>query len=91
MQIKVQNNVTELLIDSAALMLVGMIFVFIFLGLMIGSVKLIALFCQKFPGSMDAEQQHHFRQTPSNPVDEQISPATIAAISAAVHQYRSSH
>lgn len=91
MQIKVQNNVTELLVDSAALMLVGMTFVFIFLGLMIGSVKLIALFCQKFPGSVDAEHKHKFSQESSNPVDEQISPAAIAAISAAVHQYRSSH
>lgn len=90
MSTQVQHNVTELLMDSATLMLVGMTFVFIFLGLMIASVKLIGFYCQQFPG--DNQTEHKQACQPAKPAhnDHAIPPATIAAITAAVHQYRNS-
>ena len=44
------GSVSNLLIEAGSLMLIGMLFVFAFLGLLIVGVHLIAKFCEAFPG-----------------------------------------
>ena len=87
-----QTNVSGLLVEAGTLLLVGMSVVFVFLTLLIGAINLIAMICSKFPE--DDTQKPYARVGASrdnNKNQNQISPATVAAISAAVHQYRKSH
>jgi len=44
------GSVASLLFEAASLMLIGMVFVFSFLGLLIVGIHLIARFCEAFPG-----------------------------------------
>ena len=44
------ESVANLLIEAGSLMLIGMVFVFSFLGLLIVGIHLIARFCEAFPG-----------------------------------------
>ncbi|KXF82874.1 oxaloacetate decarboxylase subunit gamma [Enterovibrio coralii] len=70
--------------QAAALMLTGMAVVFIFLTILIGLVKLMSkLVPEELP------PQTASTTTPSRNVSGQIPGETIAAISAAVHKYRS--
>lgn len=85
-----QSQVSELLLEAAALLLIGMVVVFAFLTLMIGAIKLIAWFCEKYPGEQEVAQP--FKSTSNqSKTTSGITPETISAISAAVHQYRKAH
>ena len=44
------ESVTSLLLEAGSLMLIGMVFVFSFLALLIVGIHLIAKFCEAFPG-----------------------------------------
>ncbi|MEC8748782.1 MAG: OadG family transporter subunit, partial [Pseudomonadota bacterium] len=44
------GSVASLLFEAGSLMLIGMVFVFSFLGLLIVGIHLIARFCEAFPG-----------------------------------------
>jgi len=83
------NSVISLLMEAASLMLIGMLFVFSFLGLLILGIHLIARFCRAFPGEVDSES------TSTNKSVQAIQPGIdgniIAAISAAVHTHRQSN
>ncbi|WP_088332184.1 OadG family transporter subunit [Lacimicrobium sp. SS2-24] len=69
--------------DAGLLLVVGMVVVFTFLGLLIGAVSLISVYCRKFPGAAPSETQGRI------PVSRKgLSPAVVAAITSAVHQYR---
>ncbi|MEW9797501.1 OadG family protein [Alteromonas sp. CYL-A6] len=77
--------IQSLLAEAATLMLVGMVFVFAFLTLLIFGVSLIARFCARFPG-----------HTPSPASTGQtaaanVEPAIVAAIAAAIHTHRQSN
>jgi len=80
-------NVSELLVEAGILMLVGMAVVFVFLTILIFATKTLTKFALAFP---EPEQA-----APAKPVIKPIhsengapSPQIIAAISAAVKQYR---
>lgn len=80
------ESVTHLLLEAASLMLVGMVFVFSFLGLLIIGVHLIARFCEAFPGEMQ-EAPINVKKN-NQAVQPGIDGNFIAAISAAVHTHR---
>ncbi len=54
------GSVASLLFEAGSLMLIGMVFVFSFLGLLIVGIHLIARFCEAFPGET-AEPSAHLK------------------------------
>ena len=94
------GSVASLLFEAGSLMLIGMVFVFSFLGLLIVGIHLIARFCEAFPGET-AEPSAHLKGPSSNlkgpsanlsrnnqAVQPGIDGNVIAAISAAIHTHR---
>ena len=94
------GSVASLLFEAGSLMLIGMIFVFSFLGLLIVGIHLIARFCEAFPGEI-AEPSAHLKGPSANlkgpsanlsrnnqAVRPGIDGNFIAAISAAIHTHR---
>lgn len=75
--------VAELLLEAASLMLIGMGAVFAFLLLLVFIVQLISRVMQRyFPAKATAST------AVTTPGSSGPSPAVIAAISTAIHQYR---
>ncbi len=81
------ESMSSLLGEAATLMVTGMAFVFAFLALLIGGVRCIAWYCEKFPGEEPAAAPVRSRAAPTAK-DNTVSAGTIAAIAAAVHQHR---
>ncbi len=94
------GSVASLLFEAGSLMLIGMIFVFSFLGLLIVGIHLIARFCEAFPGETAEPSAHlkgpsaHLKGPSANlsrnnqAVQPGIDGNFIAAISAAIHTHR---
>lgn len=82
------ESVTSLLLEAGSLMLIGMVFVFSFLGLLIVGIHLIARFCEAFPGNVEEV----IVSTASTPQVTQpgVDGNVIAAISAAIHTHHNS-
>lgn len=79
-------NISSVLLEAGTLMLVGMVVVFLFLTMLIGAIKLLTKFAEAYPDKVTpaparVPQQHNN--------SNQTSPQVIAAISAAVKQYKS--
>ncbi|OJF67410.1 oxaloacetate decarboxylase [Alteromonas sp. V450] len=97
------ESVANLLIEAGSLMLIGMVFVFSFLGLLIVGIHLIARFCEAFPGET-SEPSAHLKEPSANlkgpsatsanlgPSNQAVQPgidgSVVAAISAAIHTHR---
>ncbi|AFT77625.1 putative oxaloacetate decarboxylase subunit gamma [Alteromonas macleodii str. 'Black Sea 11'] len=74
-------------------MLIGMVFVFSFLGLLIVGIHLIARFCEAFPGEEQEPLANVNRPSVNvnlnnHAVQPGIDGNVIAAISAAIHTHR---
>jgi len=83
------TEIASMLNEAASLLLVGMSVVFIFLSLLIGAIYLIAWVCAKHPGVQDSLASRIPGQAlPSTPSTQNVSPSTVAAIGAAIHQHR---
>ena len=94
------GSVASLLFEAGSLMLIGMVFVFSFLGLLIVGIHLIARFCEAFPGETAEPSAHlkgpsaNFKRPSANlsrnnqAVQPGIDGNVIAAISAAIHTHR---
>ena len=80
------GSVANLLIEAGSLMLIGMAFVFSFLGLLIVGIHLIARFCEAFPGEPQEPSVSVNRNNQA--VQPGIDGNVIAAISAAIHTHR---
>jgi oxaloacetate decarboxylase gamma subunit len=81
------DNIGSLLVDAATLMITGMTVVFLFLTILVYLVRLMSkLVPEEVPEPIVTPNQNNKVQTPSSVV----SPKVVAAISAAVHQYRTS-
>ncbi|CAM3504237.1 oxaloacetate decarboxylase subunit gamma [Vibrio aerogenes CECT 7868] len=83
------NHVESLLIEASTLMVTGMLVVFLFLTLMVLAVTLMSKILPEetpdlSPDSLTAKENS------SIPSENGPGAPVIAAISAAVHQYRSS-
>lgn len=74
-------DVYEALSTAANIMLLGMVCVFVFLGLLVIVINTIAKFCPEEVKAIPAKQTN---------LNDQVSPDVVAAISAAVHKYRKS-
>lgn len=85
------ESVASLLIEAGSLMLIGMVFVFSFLGLLIVGIHLIARFCEAFPGetpdTVATRPSANFARD-NQVVQPGIDGNVIAAISAAIHTHR---
>lgn len=75
--------VAQLLLEAANLMFIGMVAVFAFLLLLVFIVQLISAFMLRYFPVKLAEKASRIDSGSSS-----TSPAIVAAISAAVHQYR---
>ncbi|MCG7564535.1 OadG family transporter subunit [Pseudoalteromonas sp. McH1-42] len=81
-------DITALLAQAASLMLTGMVGVFVFLSILIVAVKGLS----KFAAPKDAQTQPSSRATKSQASDAGKIPGEhLAAISAAISQYRNQH
>lgn len=91
-------NIADLLTEAASLMLIGMAVVFAFLGLLIICINILASF-----GGKDEPQVAASPKTSANApktsanaptssgANSNVAPEVVAAISAAVHNYRNKH
>ena len=75
--------VAELLLAAARLMLIGMVAVYAFLMLLLFVVKLISSVMQRYFPVKVADKAVRADSSANGP-----TPAVIAAISTAIHQYR---
>ncbi len=73
---------TELMNSGIELMLIGMGIVFLFLAMLVVAINIMSSLVQRF-----------FPEPPATtmPVVSDVSKSTVAAISVAVHQYRSTY
>jgi oxaloacetate decarboxylase gamma subunit len=83
-----QADVASALVEAANLLLVGMIVVFSFLTMLIGAIKLISWVNQLFPEEVIEQVNHQSFASKSVQDNQNVSPKVVAAISAAVRQYR---
>lgn len=74
-------NITDLLLEAAILMLTGMIVVFTFLTILIFTIKAMSRLLINF-------QDPVVQPTPAKFQNNKVSTAHVAAIAAAVKQYR---
>lgn len=75
--------VADLLLEAAGLMLIGMVTVFTFLFVLVLLLQLMSKVIQRYFPVKVVEKSHKIEDANNG-----VSPAIIAAISAAVHQYR---
>lgn len=75
--------VADLLLEAGALMFIGMVSVFAFLFVLVLLLQLMSKTIQRF---FPVKVQDKTSSTET--LSDNVSPAIIAAISAAVHQYR---
>jgi oxaloacetate decarboxylase gamma subunit len=80
-------NISSVLLEAGTLMLVGMVVVFLFLTMLIGAINLLTKFAEAFPDKETTSAPAKI--TPQATNSNQTSPQVIAAISAAVKQYKS--
>lgn len=82
------DNLSQLFVEAGTLMLAGMVFVFVFLGLLVvfinGVLKKLAI---RFPDPIvQAKPVRSLK--PKIQTDDGISPSIVAAISASIAKYR---
>ncbi|WP_394174042.1 OadG family protein [Thalassotalea litorea] len=81
------ENIAETFMEAGSLMVVGMVFVFAFLSLLIVAINLLAKVARNFPDAKVPEKLP--RHVPTNTTRDGDVPATVvAAITSAISQYR---
>lgn len=85
------DSLSHLFAEAGALMIAGMVFVFAFLGLLIIFINSVLVkLADKFPDPVVQSSSHRGMRKKSTPNDGNSTPI-VAAISAAVTQYRQQH
>jgi len=85
------DNMQQQFLEAGTLMLAGMVFVFVFLGVLIIFINtVLATLAVKFPDPIVSPSTRHNKKSKSKASGD-ISPAVVAAISGAVKRYRSQH
>ncbi|SES78984.1 OadG family protein [Thalassotalea agarivorans] len=83
------ENLAESFIEAATLMLLGMVFVFAFLGLLVVFINTVmAKLAKTFP---DAPTPQRAVKPVQTKISDGVSPSIVAAVSAAVSQYRAKY
>lgn len=85
------TDIYPLVQEAASLMLVGMMFVFAFLTLLIIAIQVIAKACASEPEASLAQAASGGMQEQGTEGHQQPDRAIVAAISAAITQYRTDH
>ena len=81
-----ENNLSSVLLEAANLLVIGMSVVFVFLGILIFLIKLMS---HLFAGEIPAPNKVNVPNRPAvKPTGAHQDKKVVAAISAAVHQYR---
>jgi oxaloacetate decarboxylase gamma subunit len=84
-------EITDLLVRAGQLMLVGMVVVFAFLGLLIWATKLMSALVLEYHVEATPTAANNTPSQAALPRTQSgVAPQTVAAISAAIHQYRQS-
>ncbi|WP_231732966.1 MULTISPECIES: OadG family protein [Colwellia] len=80
-------------LEAGTLMLAGMVFVFVFLGMLIVFINtVLAKLAIKFPDPIVTPPSRANKKRKSNgKTHGEVSPAVVAAISGAVKRYRAKH
>ena len=78
-------NISALLAEAGLLMFAGMVVVFLFLSLLILAIKILAKFAEAFPDKVSTAARPISPSQNSN----QVSPQVVAAVGAAIKQYKS--
>ncbi|WP_371188455.1 OadG family transporter subunit [Thalassotalea maritima] len=78
------ESLSDVFIEAGVLLLVGMCFVFAFLTVLIFAIQVLAKIGEHFPDTIPEPM----RVQTSQPQGDKPSPHVIAAISAAIAQYR---
>ena len=82
-----QVMTVDLFSQATTLMIVGMGFVFAFLGLLIMTIHfIIAPLAKKYPDKPDPANQKKLNQS-----TDDVNPAIVAAITVAIDRYRHKH
>ncbi len=82
------SHIGSLLSEAATLMMTGMLVVFAFLTIMVYLVSLMSKIVPQETPPLPSDVSRQSPPTLTHSTD--VSPQVVAAISAAVHQYRSS-
>ena len=83
------SGLTELFIEAGTLMIAGMVFVFVFLGLLVVFInQVLAKLAIAYPDPV-VEAKPIRKKSPK--ASTGISPSIVAAISSAVSSYRQQH
>lgn len=85
------EHLNELFFEAGTLMLAGMVFVFAFLGLLVVFINVVlAKLAIKYPDPIaPVKQARNLNASKSS--NGGLSPNVVAAISSAVHKYRTQH
>lgn len=78
-------EISALLLEAFKLLVTGMGFVFLLLGIMVGAVNLLSRLAAE---PVVASTSSECLPAGSAPVDSAMDPQLVAAISSAVHQHR---
>jgi oxaloacetate decarboxylase gamma subunit len=85
------EHLNESFIEAGTLMLAGMVFVFTFLGLLVVFINVVlARLAIKYPDAVARVKQPK-KLNSSKSSSGGLSPTVTAAITSAVHQYRTQH
>lgn len=90
------DHLHQLFLDASTLMFAGMIFVYVFLGLLVIFINtVLAKLAIKFPDAVVPQSKAQIRLSRSvkqaKNSAQGISPSVVAAITSAVSQYRQQH
>jgi len=85
------DQLSQLFVEAGTLMLAGMVFVFAFLGILVVLINtVLAPLADKYPDPVAQAANRPIAKS-NKPSEQGISPNIVAAISAAVNQYRQTH
>ena len=85
------DNLMQLFTEAGTLMLAGMVFVFAFLGLLVVFINTVLVKLAKAYPDPIVERSPQRKLATKKEVEDGVSPSLVAAISAAVSQYRQQH
>ncbi len=85
------ENLNQLFIEAGTLMFAGMVFVFVFLGVLVVFINTVLMkLAEKYPDAIVQARPRTVAKKENKSADG-LSPSVVAAISSAVSQYRQQH
>jgi oxaloacetate decarboxylase gamma subunit len=85
------DNLTQLFVEAGTLLAAGMVFVFAFLGILVVFINLVLVKLSKVYPDPIAQPRAASISNKKTEAPDGLSSGVVAAISAAVNQYRQKH